>query len=78
VFDASNNNAPLAGVTITINRGLFNQTSTAAGTYTFGGQLYVGQWEVTASKTGYTPQKKTVNLVAGTPLNENFTLTLAP
>lgn len=78
VFDASNNNAPLSGVTITVNRGLFNQTSTSAGTYTFGGALYVGQWELTASKTGYLPQTKMVSLVAGTPLNENFTLTLKP
>lgn len=78
VFDASNNNAPLSGVTITVNRGLFNQTSTGAGTYTFGGNLYVGSWELTASKTGYLPQKKMVTLAAGTPLNENFTLTKAP
>lgn len=40
--------------------------------------VYVGQWELTASKTGYTPQKKMVSLVAGTSLTENFTLTAAP
>lgn len=78
VFDASNNNAPLSGVTISVNRGLFTQTSTSAGTYTFGGNLYVGSWELTASKTGYLPQTKMVTLAAGTPLNENFTLTKAP
>ena len=78
IFDASNNNAPLTGVTITVNRGLFNQTSTAAGTYTFGGQLYVGQWELTVSKPGYLPVVKQVTLVAGAPLNENFTLTKIP
>ncbi len=78
VFDASNMSAPLSGVTISINHGLFTQTSTASGTYTFGGNLYVGQWEVTASKTGYLPQTKMITLAAGTPLNENFTLTRAP
>lgn len=78
VFDASNNNQPLSGVTITVNRGLFDQTSTSAGTYTFGGQLYVGQWELTASKPGYRSQTKMVTLTAGNPLNENFTLTKMP
>jgi hypothetical protein len=78
VFDASNMSAPLSGVTISINHGLFTQTSTSSGTYTFGGQLYVGQWEVTASKVGYMPQTKMITLVAGTPLNENFTLTKSP
>jgi hypothetical protein len=78
VFDGSNNNAPLSGVTITVNRGLFNATTASNGTYTFGGNLYVGQWEVTASKPGYTPVRRTVNLQAGMPLNENFTLMAAP
>jgi hypothetical protein len=78
VFDASNNSQPLSGVTISVNRGLFTQTSTSAGTYTFNGQLFVGQWEVTASKPGYLPQTKMVTLTAGSPLNENFTLTRKP
>jgi hypothetical protein len=74
VFDASNNSAPLSGVTLSINGGLFSTTSTSSGTYTFGGSLYVGHWEVTASKDGYLPQTKAIDLVAGMPLNENFTL----
>lgn len=78
VYDGSMGNAPLAGVTIKVNRGLFSQTSTAAGTYTFGGNLFVGQWEVTASKTGYLPQTKMITLVKGAPLTENFTLMKAP
>ncbi|MBX7117150.1 MAG: hypothetical protein K1X64_22730, partial [Myxococcaceae bacterium] len=78
VFDASNNNAPLSGVTISINRGLFKATSTGSGTYTFNAEIYVGAWEVTASKTGYFPQTKQITLVKGTPLNENFTLTKMP
>jgi len=78
VFDASNMSAPLSGVTISVNHGLFSTNSTTAGTYTFGGNLYVGQWEVTASKAGYLPQTKMITLAAGTPLNENFTLMRAP
>jgi hypothetical protein len=74
VFDASNNSAPLSGVTLSINGGLFSTTSTSSGTYTFGGSLYVGHWEVTASKDGYLPQTKVIDLTAGMPLNENFTL----
>lgn len=78
VFDASNMSAPLSGVTISINHGLFAASSTASGTYTFGGNLYVGQWQVTASKAGYVPQTKMITLAAGMPLNENFTLMRAP
>ncbi|MBL8951150.1 MAG: carboxypeptidase regulatory-like domain-containing protein [Myxococcaceae bacterium] len=78
VFDASNMSAPLSGVTISVNHGLFSTTTTASGTYTFGGNLYVGQWEVTASKAGYLPQTKMLNLAMGSPLTENFTLMRAP
>lgn len=77
VFDASNMSAPLAGVNISVNRGLFSTGSTSSGTYTFNGGVYVGQWELTASKPGYVSQTKTVTLQAGMPLNENFTLTKA-
>ncbi len=78
VFDASNNNAPLSGVTISINRGIFKATSTSSGTYTFGGNVYVGSWDVTASATGYLPQTKSISLTQGNPLNVNFTLTKGP
>ena len=61
------------------NRGLLHPAGTAAGTYPLGGNLYGVSRELTASKTGYLPQKKLVTLVAGTALNgENFTLTKAP
>jgi len=78
VFDGSNGNAPLSGVTISINRGLFTQPTTGAGTYTFSGNLFVGQWEATASKVGYLPQTKMITLAKGSPLTENFTLLKAP
>ena len=57
---------------------MFSQSSTTAGTYTFGGTLFVGQWEVTASKTGYVSQTKLISLAKGAPLTENFTLLKAP
>lgn len=78
VLDASNNSAPLAGATVSVNRNLFSTTTTPSGTYTFGGGLYVGQWEVTASKAGYVSQTKMVTLTAGAPLNETFSLTRTP
>ena len=52
--------------------------SSARPTYTFGGNLFIGQWEVTASKTGYLPQTKMISLVKGSPLTENFTLLKGP
>ena len=78
VFDGSANNAPISGATITINRGLFGASSAANGTYTFAGNLYVGAWEVTVSKPGYTSVTSNITLVAGSPLNQNFTLMRAP
>lgn len=78
VFDASNNSAPLSGVTLEVNRGLLSAYSTSTGTYTFNGTVWVGTWELTAKKTGYLPQTKTVTVVKGTPLSVNFTLQKAP
>ncbi len=78
VFDASNGNAPLSGVTISINRGIFTTTSTSSGTYTFNGNVYVGTWDITASATGYISQTKSISLAQGNPLNVNFTLMKGP
>jgi hypothetical protein len=74
VFDGSNNNAPLSGATVSINRGVFSQSSAANGTYTFGGNLYVGSWEVTVSKAGYQTVRQMVAVTAGSAVNANFTL----
>lgn len=74
VFDGSNASAPLPGVSIQINRGLFSSTTSTSGTYTFNNNLYEGTWEVTASKTGYVSQTRTVTVTAGQVTNQNFTL----
>lgn len=78
VFDASSSSAPLSGVSLKVNRGLLSASSTSTGTYTFNGQVWVGTWELTASKTGYVSQTKSVTVVKGTPLSVNFSLTKAP
>lgn len=71
-------NAPLSGVTLTINRGFFSQTTASNGTYTFGNTLPAGTWELTASKTGYLSQTQMVTVAASGSVNQNFTLLRAP
>ena len=74
-FDGSASNAPLAGVTITVNRGLFSATTApTTGTYTFSNTLPAGTWEITASKVGYQSVTRTVVITASGSVNENFTL----
>lgn len=75
VSDGDNMSAPLTGVTLKVNRGLFQTTTASNGTYTFNGNLYEGTWELTASAEGYQPQTKSITIVAGQPLTMNFTLT---
>jgi hypothetical protein len=78
VFDGSMGNMPLSGVTLTINRGLFSQTTATNGTYTFGNTLPAGTWELTASRTGYLSQTQMVTVAASGSVNQNFTLVRAP
>jgi hypothetical protein len=75
VVDASN--TPLPDAMVSVNGGLFS-VSAPAGAYSFGGTLYAGHWEITASKDGYLPQTKVIDLAAGSPLTEDFVLTKAP
>ncbi len=78
VYDGSMGNAALSAVTLTINRGFFNQTTASNGTYTFSNALPAGTWELTASKTGYISQTVTVTVAAAGSVNQNFTLLRAP
>ncbi|MDP3235117.1 MAG: carboxypeptidase regulatory-like domain-containing protein [Myxococcales bacterium] len=77
-YDGSMGNAALSGVTLTINRGFFSQTTASNGTYTFSNLLPAGTWELTASKTGYVSQTVTVTVAAAGSVNQNFTLLRAP
>jgi hypothetical protein len=77
-YDGSMGNAALSGVTLTINRGFFSQTTASNGTYTFSNLKPAGTWELTASKTGYVPQTVTVTVGAAGSVNQNFTLLRAP
>lgn len=78
VFDGSMGNMPLSGVALTVNRGLFTQTTASNGTYTFNNTLPAGTWELTASKTGYVSQTQTVTVTAAGMVNQNFTLLRSP
>lgn len=78
VYDGSMGNAALSGVTLTINRGMFSQSTASNGTYTFSNTLPAGTWEITASKTGYISQTVTVTVAAAGSVNQNFTLLRAP
>ncbi len=77
-YDGSMGNAALSGVTLTINRGFFSQSTASNGTYTFGNMLPAGTWQLTASKTGYLSQTVSVTVAASGSVNQNFTLLRAP
>ncbi len=66
--------APLGGVDISINRGLFGAVSNSNGSYTFNNNLIAGTWEVTASKLGYSPQITTITVNTSQATTHNFAL----
>ena len=74
ITDASNGNAPLAGVTVTLNRGVQTVTSTASGTYAFPSTVYAQQYEVRASKTGYKDGVQMVTVTTGVTATANFAM----
>jgi hypothetical protein len=70
VVDGSS--APVAGATVTINRGFLTQTTSSAGTYTFT-TVPAGTWEVTATKPNSTSTAvKTVTVTANMTANVNL------
>jgi hypothetical protein len=72
VVDASSQ--PVAGATVTINRGLFTQTTSSIGTYSFA-IVPVGTWEVEVTKTGSTsPAVKPATVTLGATTTVNVTL----
>ncbi len=78
-FDGSSSNAPLSGVSISVNRGLLPGTTTASvGTYAFTNNIYEGTWEITASKAGYVSSTQTATITTGQTTTLNFTLVKAP
>jgi hypothetical protein len=62
---------PVSGATVTVNRGLFTQTTTSTGNYSFT-TVPVGSWEIEVTKTGSAStatKMATVTLGASTTVN---------
>ncbi len=62
---------PVSGATVTVNRGLFTQTTTSTGNYSFTA-VPVGTWEISVTKTGSAASASktaTVTLATSTTVN---------
>lgn len=64
---------PVSGASVTVNRGLYTQTTNSTGNFNFG-QVPAGSWEVTVTKQGHAPAVKPVTVVAGSATTANVTL----
>ena len=64
---------PVDGATVTINRGLFTDTTNATGNYNFL-SVIAGSWEVSVSKDGFNTATKMVTINSGASTTENFVL----
>jgi hypothetical protein len=71
VQDAGSNN--VSGASVTVNRGLFNQTTNATGNYNFG-TIPAGTWEVRVSKPPLAPVTKMVTVTPTQSTTQDFTL----
>jgi hypothetical protein len=63
----------IAGATVTVNRGLYTQTTNATGNYNFV-SLPAGTWEMRAVKPPSAPVTKTVVIAPGASTPQDFTL----
>ncbi len=68
------NGAAVPSATVTVNRGLYTQSTNTTGNYNFG-SIPAGTWEVTVTKTGFQPSTKQVTVAAGQSASADFTLT---
>ena len=65
---------PVSGATVTVNRGIFTQTSSSTGNYSFT-TVPAGSWEVEVTKTGSaSTATKTVTVTASTATTANLVL----
>ncbi|AKU98269.1 Endoglucanase [Labilithrix luteola] len=71
VTDAASKN--VAGATVTVNRGLYTQTTDANGSYNLSG-VPAGTWELRATKVPLAPVTKTVTVTSGASTTQDFTL----
>jgi hypothetical protein len=71
VFDE--NNHPVSGALVRVNRGLFTATTNASGSYTISG-VAAGQWEVSVQYTAHTATAQMLTVTSGGQASANFTL----
>lgn len=71
VTDAASAN--VVGATVTVNRGLYTQTTNSTGNYNFG-TVPVGTWEVRVTKTPYAPTTQSVVVTANASTTQDFTV----
>jgi hypothetical protein len=64
---------PVSGATVTVNRGLFTQTTSSTGNYTFSA-VPVGTWEIEVAKTGSATVTKTAAVTMGAATTVNVVL----
>jgi hypothetical protein len=64
---------PVAGASVTINRGLYTQTTNSTGNYNFM-TIPAGSFELDVSATGHMPSVKSITVVANSPTTANVTL----
>jgi hypothetical protein len=73
VTDAVTHN-PLAGVTVTLNRGVLTTTTAANGTYSFPSTVYDQTYEARASMTGYKDSAQMITVTGTMTTTANFQL----
>jgi hypothetical protein len=73
VTDAVTHN-PLAGVTVTLNRGVLSTTTAANGTYSFPSNVYDQTYEASASLTGYKTSAQMITVTGTMTTTANFQL----
>lgn len=71
VFDE--NNQPVAGATVRVNRGLFQGTTNSAGTYSISG-VAAGTWEISVVYPDHTATAQQLTVSASGQASANFTL----
>lgn len=71
VFDE--NNHPVSGATVRVNRGLFTGTTSSSGTYSISG-VAAGTWEITVVYPDHTAGAQMLTVTANGQASANFTL----
>ena len=71
VFDE--NNQPVSGATVRVNRGIFTGTTNSSGTYSISG-VSAGAWEISVVYPNHTAGAQQLTVAANGQASANFTL----